>query len=182
MNKIEKILDAIDKDLLPLTRRGVLAGNHVFGGLVLDARTLDTVTAGTNNRCVNPIYHGEIDTIMRFFALKDRPKPEDCLFVASHEPCSMCASAIAWAGFREVWVLFGAETMTGDFDMPVDMKMYRDIFGVSGIKEANSFYRKYELRREAAQTPEAAALAGKISHLEEEYGRLEVKDFQYPGM
>lgn len=182
MNKIEKILDAIDKDLLPLTRRGVLAGNHVFGGLVLDARTLDTVTAGTNNRCVNPIYHGEIDTIMRFFALKDRPKPEDCLFVASHEPCSMCASAIAWAGFREVWVLFGAETMTGDFDMPVDMKMYRDIFGVSGVKEVNSFYRKYELKREAAQTPEAAALAGKISHLEEEYGRLEVKDFQYPGM
>ena len=94
----------------------------------------------------------------------------------------MCASAIAWAGFREVWVLFGAETMTGDFDMPVDMKMYRDIFGVSGVKEVNSFYRKYELKREAAQTPEAAALAGKISHLEEEYGRLEVKDFQYPGM
>ena len=182
MNKIEKILDAIEKDLLPLTRKGVAAGNHVFGGLVLDGETLATVTAGTNNRCANPIYHGEIDTIMRFFALGERPKPEHCIFVASHEPCSMCASAIAWAGFRELWVLFGAETMAAGFDMPVDLKMYRDVFGVNGIRAANSFYHKYELKREAARENNVTELAQKIKALEDEYAKLDVKDFEYPGM
>jgi hypothetical protein len=37
MTKIENILDAIRDDLLPLTKKGVEEGNHVFGGLILDA-------------------------------------------------------------------------------------------------------------------------------------------------
>ena len=50
MTKIENILKAIKDDLLPLTKKGVEEGNHVFGGLVLDAASLKTIVAGTNNR------------------------------------------------------------------------------------------------------------------------------------
>jgi len=182
MGKIKRILKAIRYDLLPLTRDGVAAGNHVFGGIVLDKETLATVVAGTNNRQANPIYHGEIDTIQRFFALKDRPAPAKCVFVASHDPCPMCISAIAWAGFKEIWVLFGYDDVAKEFGMPVDLMMYKEIFGAERANADNMFFRKYSLKEEAAKDPDAAALEREIEEITAAYAQLEVCDFEYPGM
>ena len=108
--KIEKILRAIRGAPLPLTERMVERGNHVFGGLVPRAEDCSVVAAGSNDRVENPIYHGEIDTLRRFSRSRS-PRAQDCIFVASHAPCPMCASAIAWAGFREVWMLYGYEAV-----------------------------------------------------------------------
>ena len=182
MTKIENILTAIKDDLLPLTEKGVEEGNHVFGGMVLDAASLKTIVAGTNNRQGNPIFHGEIDTILRFFSMKDHPAPSECIFVASHDPCSMCISAIAWSGFKEIWVLFGYEDVAKDFEMPVDLMMYREIFGVDGAKDNNLFFRKYSIKRESENEANASILKEKIEELEKLYSSLEVKDFEYPGM
>lgn len=182
MTKIENILKAIKDDLLPLTKKGVEEGNHVFGGLVLDAASLKTIVAGTNNRQGNPIFHGEIDTILRFFSMKGRPAPSECIFVVSHDPCSMCISAIAWSGFREIWVLFGYEDVAKDFEMPVDLMMYKEVFGVEGAKDENLFFRKYSIKRESENESNAAILKEKIEELEKLYSSLEVKDFEYPGM
>lgn len=182
LTKIENILKAIKDDLLPLTKKGVEEGNHVFGGLVLDAGSLKTIVAGTNNRQVNPIFHGEIDTILRFFSMKGHPAPSECIFVASHDPCSMCISAIAWSGFKEIWVLFGYEDVAKDFEMPVDLMMYKEVFGVEGAKNINMFFRKYSIKRESENEPNAATLKEKIEELEKLYSSLEVKDFEYPGM
>ena len=181
-NKIEAILRAIKDDLLPLTKKSVQHGNHVFGGLVLDAKTFETVIAGTNRRQDNPIFHGEIDTIIRFFGIKNHPDPANCIFVASHDPCSMCISAIAWSGFKEIWVLFGYEDVAKDFEMPVDLMMYREIFGVEGAKEENAFFRKYSIKRESENAPDADALKVKIREIAERYASFEVKDFDYPGI
>ncbi|MDD4159479.1 MAG: deaminase [Synergistaceae bacterium] len=182
MTKIENILRAIKEDLLPLTRKGVEEGNHVFGGLVLDAGSLKTIVAGTNNRQGNPIFHGEIDTIMRFFSMKDHPDPSECIFVASHDPCSMCISAIAWSGFKEIWVLFGYEDVAKDFEMPVDLIMYKEIFGAEGAKEKNLFFRKYSIKHELEKEPDPSALMEQINEIANIYSSLEVKDFNYPGM
>lgn len=182
MTKIENILTAIKDDLLPLTEKGVEEGNHVFGGMVLDAASLKTIVAGTNNRQGNPIFHGEIDTILRFFSMKDHHAPSECIFVASHDPCSMCISAIAWSGFKEIWVLFGYEDVAKDFEMPVDLMMYREIFGVDGAKDNNLFFRKYSIKRESENEANASILKEKIEELKKLYSSLEVKDFEYPGM
>lgn len=182
LTKIDKILDAIKNDLLPLTKKGVEEGNHVFGGLVLDAASFRTVIAGTNNRQGNPIFHGEIDTILRFFSMKGHPDPSECIFVASHDPCSMCISAIAWSGFKEIWVLFGYEDVAKDFEMPVDLMMYREIFGVEGAKEENAFFRKYSIKRESENAPNADSLKAKIREITETYASFKVKDFDYPGL
>lgn len=181
-NKIRAILEAIRDDILPLTEKMVAEGNHVFGGAVLRADTLETVVAGSNARVENPIYHGEIDAIRRFFALEAHPSPDDCIFVATHEPCPMCASAIAWAGFSEIWVLFGYEDVERDFGMPVDLAMYRDIFGAEGARAENSFFRKYLLPEEAAKCPDSEGLLNEIESLNRRYRSLKVKDFRYPGM
>ncbi len=182
MEKVERIIQAITSDLLPVTKLGVAAGNHVFGAVVLNAKTLETVVAGSNNRQSNPIYHGEIDTIQRFFALNDHPAPEDCIFVASHDPCSMCISAIAWSGFKEIWVLFTYEDVSEKFDMPVDLLMYREIFGAEGAKNENMFFRKFSIINEAAKEPNAKQLAEQIDSISDVYSAFEVQDFDYPGM
>lgn len=182
MTKIESILRAIKDDLLPLTKKGVEEGNHVFGGLVLDAKTFKTIVAGTNNRQGNPIFHGEIDTILRFFSIKDHPKPSDCIFIASHDPCSMCISAIAWSGFKEIWVLFDYKDVAKDFEMPVDLMMYKEVFGVEGAKDNNFFFKKYSIKRESEKEPNSSHLREKIDEITNIYSSLEVKDFNYPGM
>lgn len=182
MSKIGKILDAIEYSLLPLTKKGIARGNHVFGAVVIDADTLETVAVGTNNRVMNPIYHGEIDTLQRFFALSGCPAPRKCIFVASHDPCPMCISAIAWAGFREIWVLYEYDDVQNNFDMPVDLAMYKEIFGAEGASKENKFYKKYSIEKEAAKEPDAWKLLERIERLKAAYMELEVSDFEYPGI
>ncbi len=182
MNKPQLILKAIKENLIPLTRKEVAAGNHVFGGLVLDKESCRVITTGSNNRQANPIYHGEIDTIQRFFADGGHPDPADCIFVASHAPCSMCISAISWAGFHEIWVLFGYDDVEKKFGMPVDLMMYKEVFGANGARSENAFFKKYDLKKEAAKEANAAELAKEIKELERLYGEMAVQDFDYPGM
>ncbi|MDO5114946.1 MAG: nucleoside deaminase [Synergistaceae bacterium] len=182
MSKTRKILEAMKNKLLPLTEKMVEEGNHVFGGLVLRADDCSVVAAGSNNRLENPIYHGEIDTIQRFFALKERPAPEECIFVASHAPCPMCISAISWAGFREIWALFGYEEVKDGFDMPVDMMMYREIFSSDGPTRQNRFFKMYDIRAEAEKEPDVQELKKLLEEIDERYAKMKVKEFEYPGI
>ncbi|MDO4559694.1 MAG: deaminase [bacterium] len=182
MNRPQLIIKAIKERLIPLTEKEVAAGNHVFGGLVMEKESGRVITAGSNNRQANPIYHGEIDTIQRFFAAKDHPAPAACLFVASHDPCPMCASAISWAGFPEIWVLFSYEDVKKEFGMPVDLMMYKEIFGAEGARSENAFFKKYDLKKEAAKEENAAELLKEIAEIEALYGKMQVQDFDYPGM
>lgn len=182
INKIRAILDAIREELLPLTEKMVARGNHVFGGLVLDKNSLRVITAGSNDRIENPIYHGEIDTIRRFFADVNHPDPAECIFVASHDPCPMCISAISWAGFREIWVLFGYKEVKDKYDMPVDLTMYKELFRAPGATDENLFYHKYYLKEEAEKQEDARELLKEIEELEAIYDKLPVQPFSYPGM
>jgi tRNA(Arg) A34 adenosine deaminase TadA len=95
-----RFLDVIEHDIVPLTRAGVERGDKVFGGAILRKADLSLVLAATNRETENPLFHGEISTLSAFFALavSARPAPEDCLFLSTHEPCSLCLSAITWAG------------------------------------------------------------------------------------
>lgn len=182
MNKPQLIIKAIKEKLLPLTEKKAAEGNHLFGGIVLDRQSCRVITAGSNNRQENPIYHGEIDTIQHFFADRNHPDPASCLFVASHDPCPMCISAISWAGFHEIWVLFGYDDVKRKFGMPVDLTMYHELFASEGASDENSFFRKYYLKKEAAKQENAAELLKEIAEIEARYDRIPVQYFRYPGM
>ena len=51
----------------------------------------------------DPTAHAEIEAIRK--AGKKRFKFENCTVICSGEPCPMCATAIAWAGMKEVYYL-----------------------------------------------------------------------------
>ena len=98
---IDRLLDVIEDDIVPKTAEGVAHGNKLFGAAILrkDGRSL--VLAETNNETENPLWHGEIHALKRFYEMPraDRPATRDCIFIATHEPCSLCLSAITWTGF-----------------------------------------------------------------------------------
>ncbi|RYG97100.1 MAG: nucleoside deaminase, partial [Alphaproteobacteria bacterium] len=104
---IARLLDVIEHDIVGRTRGGVGGGNKLFGAAILRKSDLSLVVAETNNETENPIWHGEMHAIRRFFELPAdaRPDPKDCIFVATHEPCSLCLSGITWSGFDNFYYL-----------------------------------------------------------------------------
>jgi tRNA(Arg) A34 adenosine deaminase TadA len=179
--KLERMLDVIRDEILPLTECEVKRGNHVFGGAIIRPDTMTTVIVGSNNRMENPLIHGEIDTLNRFFKLPVRPKADELIFLSTHDPCPMCAAAIAWAGFREIWYLFGYADVVEKFGMPIDLEIYRELFGTNGVKSENKFFKKHSIKEAIEESPDPDRYAQTLEEIEKRYAALEVAKFDYPG-
>ncbi|MEE2774273.1 MAG: nucleoside deaminase [Pseudomonadota bacterium] len=120
----------IDKVILPLTEQGVSRGNKVFGAAILKKKDLSLICAGTNNEMENPLFHGEIVALNKFFAEHSKENPKDCLFLSTHEPCSMCLSAITWGGFDNIFYLFSHEESRDQHQIPHDLNILWELFSV----------------------------------------------------
>lgn len=140
-----RFLDVIEHDVVPLTHAGVERGDKVFGAAILRKSDLSLVIAGTNCETENPLFHGEVATLNAFYEMptQTRPPSADCLFLSTHEPCSLCLSAITWAGFDNFYYLFGYEDTRDAFNIPHDLKILREVFGIENGAYAreNVFWR-----------------------------------------
>ncbi|OFJ53567.1 nucleoside deaminase [Mycolicibacterium grossiae] len=143
-----RLLEVIDDDVLPLTERGVAHGNKVFGAALLRKADLLLVTVGTNDETDNPLWHGEIATLNRFYALPDRPPTTELIFLSTHEPCTLCMSAITWAGFDNYYYLFSHEDSRDAFAIPHDLRILKELFGLEpgGYRRTNAFWTAYAIR------------------------------------
>src|SRR5690606_41476284 len=58
---------------------GVAHGNKLFGAAILLKSDLSVVIAETNNELENPLWHGEMHALKRFYELPkaDRPRSEE---------------------------------------------------------------------------------------------------------
>lgn len=176
MRDLWKFLSVIRDDIYPMTVKAVLKGNNLFGAAVLDGKDLSPIVVGTNLREDNPTYHGEMVTIDRFYRLAGHPDPADTVFLSTHEPCPMCLSALAWAGFREIYYLFDYGETADDFSMPTDREMLEQIFRSKGTAYRNSFFSMYSIRELAQEHPERDKLLGIIAVLKSMYLALPVSD------
>jgi len=90
---LRTLLQRIEQDIVPKTRKGVKNGNKVFGAAILDSE-LDLIIAETNNEIVNPLFHGEINLINEWAkvtpAAERGPTAQKSVFLSTHEPCCMC--------------------------------------------------------------------------------------------
>lgn len=146
---IDRMLQTVERDIVPLTRQGVAAGNKVFGAAILRKSDLSLVIAGTNNETANPLWHGEVHTLKLLYELppEARPAPADCLFLSTHEPCSMCLSAITWAGYDNFTYLFSHEDSRDSFAIPHDLKILKQVFKLDagGYAKTNDYWSSTDL-------------------------------------
>ncbi|GAB6280386.1 MAG: deaminase [Thermovirga sp.] len=169
---VSRLLEVIEKDILPITEPAVEKGHNIFGGAVLSKEDFSLVTAGTNMRADDPSLHGEIVTINRFFKTKDHLPVEKTLFLATHEPCSMCLSALAWSGFRKIYFLFGYEETRDDFRMGDDLRMLAEVFTTTAPSRKNSFFELIPVRSIVHSIAEREIFLDRIDRIKRKYMSL----------
>lgn len=119
---LDRLLTCIEDEIIPQTETGVSQGNKVFGAAILlddsddagdtkQAQKWPLVIARSNAELTKcPLYHGEVHCIHAYgteLSPQDKPRPDQCIFLSTHEPCCMCISSIVWSGFQKVYYLFG---------------------------------------------------------------------------
>ncbi|KAI1827251.1 cytidine deoxycytidylate deaminase family protein [Xylaria intraflava] len=159
---LKALLITIEKNVIPLTATGASSGSKLSGAAILSKSNLAPLTVATNNEGASPLLHGEVNCIQKFFAQTSsqnatgtskppstrRPDPRDCVFLATHEPCSLCLSGIAWSGFDNVFYLFTYEDSRDLFANPYDIEVLQEVFRVPAVPTATGS-KKVEEDRDA---------------------------------
>lgn len=173
-----RLLDVIEGDIVPLTRAGVATGNKLFGAAIVRKSDLSLVIAATNAETGNPLNHGEISTLNAFYKLPagERPATKDCIFISTHEPCSLCLSAITWAGFDNFYYFFSYEDTRDAFNIPHDLKILQEVFKIEDGNYArqNAFWTCQSLSALSDEVggDDAAARAARIARIRTAYDEM----------
>ena len=144
--RFNRVLDIFINDLIPQTKIAVKKGNKIFGAFIIKKSDLSLVITGTNNEITNPLYHGEINTLFNFFKFK-KLNPKDYYFISSHEPCSLCLSAITWSGFDNFYYFFPYEDTKSNFNIPHDLNILKEIFNIDQghYNKNNNYWKSYSI-------------------------------------
>ena len=140
------LLDIFIDTLIPETEIAVQKGNKIFGAFIIKKSDLSIVITGTNNEITNPLYHGEISTLFNFFKIKNL-NPKDYYFITSHEPCSLCLSAITWSGFDNFYYFFEHNDTKSSFHIPHDLNILQEIFNIQGgeYNKVNGYWKSFSI-------------------------------------
>lgn len=176
---LRAIVTTTEERIIPLTSDGVKAGSKLFGAAILRRADLTPHTVATNNERVSPLLHGEINCIQEFFtapassdpAKNPRPAPKDCVFFATHEPCSLCLSGITWAGFNEFYYLFTYEDSRDLFSIPYDIDILQEVFRVPAPGDTGDTLQQRELYNRKNKFFEGRSLKELVEDVEDEEER-----------
>tara|TARA_B100000427_G_scaffold186137_1_gene154783 strand:- start:92 stop:679 length:588 start_codon:yes stop_codon:yes gene_type:complete len=143
------LLQIILKDIIPATKISIQNGNKIFGAAILSKKDLSILIVGTNNEIINPLFHGEISAINKFYHLNlhKRIDTKDCIFLSTHEPCSLCLSAITWSGFDNFYYFFPYSDTQNKFNIPHDIKILKEVFKLNDVKynKNNEYWNSYSI-------------------------------------
>ena len=140
------LLDIFIDTLIPQTKIAVQKGNKIFGAFIIKKSDLSLVISGTNNEINNPLYHGEISALFNFFKSK-KLNPKDYYFISSHEPCSLCLSAITWSDFDNLYYFFSYNDTKSSFHIPHDLNILQEVFNIKDGKynKVNSYWKSLSI-------------------------------------
>jgi tRNA(Arg) A34 adenosine deaminase TadA len=170
---VSSLLTVTESSIVPLTRSQVSSGSKLFGAAILSRLTLQPVTVATNNERVSPLLHGEINCIQIFFASpkEGRPQTKDCVFFATHEPCSLCLSGITWSGFNEFYYLFTYEDSRDLFGIPYDIDILQSVYQVPSPSDTPESLSSKPLYNRTNKFFKARSVADVVATIEDETER-----------
>ena len=178
--KYNTILDIFLNNLIPDTKISVSKGNKIFGSFVIKKNNFSLIVTGTNNEMENPLFHGEISTIINFFKLNNL-NPKEYLFITSHEPCSLCLSAITWSGFDNFYYFFSYSETEFTFNIPHDLNILKEVFKIDKgeYSKKNSYWQSHSIIENIKdlQNSESEKLFPKIKEIKKLYESLS-KNYQ----
>lgn len=164
--KLRRLLEIVRDEILPLTESEAAKGCGATGGAVLRSDTYTSVMIGSDSTSQSPLLHGEIDALSRYFKLPVRPDPSELIFLATHDPCPMCAAAIARSGIKELWYIF---------DSPENEHICEELFGAPRVREENEFFTKRRVA-DAIEEGGSAELADLLDEITKRYDALAPTD------
>ena len=175
---LETILNVFLKEVLPLTEKGVAKGSKVFGAAIIKKDDLSVVIAETNNEIENPLWHGEMHALKKFYELdaNTRPNEKECLFLSSHEPCSMCLSAITFSGFDNFYFLFPYNDTNDEFNIPHDLNILKEVFKINDgeYNKENSYWKSQNINLliEKLPTSKKEKILSQLREIKKKYQKL----------
>jgi len=175
---VGRLLDVVERDIVPLTREGVAQGNKLFGGAVLNKADQSLVIAVTNRETANPINHGEISTINAFYDIErdHRPAAADTIFLSTHEPCPLCLGAITWGGWNNFFYVFSYEDSMDAFAIPHDIRLNEEIWRVADgeYDHKNRYWCAWSVRElaDGVDEPDRSRLLERLDALRAIYDDL----------
>ena len=175
---LETILNVFLKEVLPLTEKGVAKGSKVFGAAIIKKDDLSVVIAETNNEIENPLWHGEMHALKKFYELdaNTRPNEKECMFLSSHEPCSMCLSAITFSGFDNFYFLFPYNDTNDEFNIPHDLNILKEVFKINDgeYNKENSYWKSQNINLLIEKLPASKKekILSQLSKIKKKYQKL----------
>jgi len=178
MNKYNIFINTIIEDIIPQTKIAISKGNKIFGAAILKKSDYSIVSIGTNNEIENPLWHGEISALKNFYEIpiNERARTKDCIFVSTHEPCSLCLSAITWTGFDNFYYFFPYSDTSNKFNIPHDLRILKEVFKINqgNYNKENCYWKSYSIieKINLMNDPEYTELNKKVKKINEIYSDL----------
>jgi tRNA(Arg) A34 adenosine deaminase TadA len=117
-------------------------------------------------------------TLKKFYELdaNTRPNEKDCIFLSSHEPCSMCLSGITFSGFDNFYYVFPYTETNDQFKIPHDLNILKEVFKINDgeYNKENSYWKSQNINLliEKLPTPKKEKILSQLREIKKKYQTL----------